>query len=192
MLSPDLRAIRELGVLAGIRCMQGSTYVYDPRREQADQGLIADKPEQTVLAHAPGLEIERVEVRFDTARPSSPRAIRPGNGVCSSWRLVACGASCARRAPRSTACALASWGSGGSSATTRSGRLLDPHVAGVQYAANWPAAERLAAADAPSYRYNPHLGSARDSYKRVDITKSRLHHPEIAGRLWPTWKARRR
>jgi hypothetical protein len=42
---------------------------------------------------------------------------------------------------------------------------------------DWPPA------DAPSYRYNPHLGSARDAYKRIDITKSRLHHPEIAGRF---------
>ena len=114
-LSPDLRAIRELGVLAGIRCLQGATYVYDPRREQADQGLIADKPEQTVLAQAPGLEIERVEVQLrqgeavisarDSARRRRVFVLAPGrlrsitreagseiHNVCVSqlgeWRII--------------------------------------------------------------------------------------------------------
>jgi hypothetical protein len=114
-LSPDLRAIRELGVLAGIRCLQGSMYVYDPRREQADQGLIADKPEQTVLAQAPELEIERVEVQLrhgeavvsarDSARQRRVFVLLPGHlrsitreadseihNVCVSqlgdWRII--------------------------------------------------------------------------------------------------------
>jgi hypothetical protein len=37
--------------------------------------------------------------------------------------------------------------------------------------------------DAPSYRYDPHLGSPRDTYTRIDIKTSRLHHPELAGRF---------
>jgi len=42
---------------------------------------------------------------------------------------------------------------------------------------DWPPA------DAPSYHYDPHLGSPRDTYTRVDFAKSRLHHPELAGRF---------
>jgi hypothetical protein len=38
-------------------------------------------------------------------------------------------------------------------------------------------------AEAPTYRYNPHLGSPRDAYRRIDIRTSRLHHPELAGRF---------
>ena len=36
---------------------------------------------------------------------------------------------------------------------------------------------------APYYRYDPHLGSPRDSYKRVDFTKTRAHQPEMPARF---------
>lgn len=39
-------------------------------------------------------------------------------------------------------------------------------------------------ADAPLYyHYDPHLGSPRDPYKRVDFTRTRNHQPEVAGRF---------
>jgi hypothetical protein len=37
--------------------------------------------------------------------------------------------------------------------------------------------------DAPRYRYDPNLGSPKDTYTRVDIRTSRLGHPELAGRF---------
>jgi hypothetical protein len=46
-----------------------------------------------------------------------------------------------------------------------------------QPSSDWPPG------DAPSYRYDPHLGSPRDTYTRIDIKTSRLHHPELAGRF---------
>jgi hypothetical protein len=38
-------------------------------------------------------------------------------------------------------------------------------------------------ADAPYYRYDPHLGSPRDRYTRVDFLKTATHHPEMGGRF---------
>ncbi len=38
-------------------------------------------------------------------------------------------------------------------------------------------------ADAPRYHYDPHLGSPRDRYERVDFTRTRLHQPELPGRF---------
>jgi hypothetical protein len=38
-------------------------------------------------------------------------------------------------------------------------------------------------ADAPYYRYDPHLGSPRDRYTRVDFLKTATHHPELGGRF---------
>src|SRR5678816_150197 len=39
-------------------------------------------------------------------------------------------------------------------------------------------------ANAPLYyHYDPHLGSPRDPYKRVDFTRTRNHQPEVAGRF---------
>src|SRR5258705_326514 len=38
-------------------------------------------------------------------------------------------------------------------------------------------------ADAPHYHYDPHLGSPRDTYKRVDFVRTRSHQPEVAGRF---------
>jgi hypothetical protein len=38
-------------------------------------------------------------------------------------------------------------------------------------------------ADAPYYRYDPHLGSPRDAYKRVDFTRTQSHQPEQPGRF---------
>jgi hypothetical protein len=38
-------------------------------------------------------------------------------------------------------------------------------------------------ADAPYYRYDPHLGSPRDAYRRVDFTRTQSHQPEQPGRF---------
>jgi hypothetical protein len=38
-------------------------------------------------------------------------------------------------------------------------------------------------ADAPHYRYDPHLGSPRDRYRRVDFTQTPSHQPELPGRF---------
>jgi hypothetical protein len=38
-------------------------------------------------------------------------------------------------------------------------------------------------ANAPYYLYDPHLGSPRDTYKRVDFTRTRTHQPEVAARF---------
>jgi hypothetical protein len=38
-------------------------------------------------------------------------------------------------------------------------------------------------ADAPHYRYDPHLGSLRDEYQRVDFRRTRTHQPEQPGRF---------
>jgi hypothetical protein len=56
------QAVRVLGPVSGWRCVNLATYVYDPRRESADSGLVAEQPEAAVLNVASGTEIERVEV----------------------------------------------------------------------------------------------------------------------------------
>jgi hypothetical protein len=38
-------------------------------------------------------------------------------------------------------------------------------------------------ADAPYYLYDPHLGSPRDTYERVDFARTPNHQPELAGRF---------
>jgi hypothetical protein len=38
-------------------------------------------------------------------------------------------------------------------------------------------------AGATSYHYNPHLGSPRDEYRRVDFRSTRSHQPEQPGRF---------
>jgi hypothetical protein len=41
----------------------------------------------------------------------------------------------------------------------------------------------LPPADAPYYRYDPHLGNPRDKYRRVDFVRTRSHQPEQPGRF---------
>lgn len=38
-------------------------------------------------------------------------------------------------------------------------------------------------ADAPYYRYDPHLGSPRDTYRRVDFRRTPTFQPEMPGRF---------
>jgi len=38
-------------------------------------------------------------------------------------------------------------------------------------------------ADAPYYRYDPHLGNPRDKYRRVDFVRTLSHQPEQPGRF---------
>ncbi len=38
-------------------------------------------------------------------------------------------------------------------------------------------------ADTSYYRYDPHLGSPRDAYRRVDFTRTPAHQPELPGRF---------
>lgn len=57
-----LRAIRALGPTAGWRCASLATYVYDPRREQPDGALLAERPETALTDVHPEVVVERVEV----------------------------------------------------------------------------------------------------------------------------------
>jgi hypothetical protein len=59
-----LQAVRDLGPVAGWRCAESATYVYDPARERPDSTLLADAPEAQVLATVPWLEIDRVEANL--------------------------------------------------------------------------------------------------------------------------------
>jgi hypothetical protein len=58
---PLLQAVRELGPVGGWHCVEGPTYVYDPTREQPDSALIAQPPEDVVLALAPDQAIDHVD-----------------------------------------------------------------------------------------------------------------------------------
>lgn len=57
------QAMRELGPVGGWRCAQSGAgaYVYDPRRERPDSGLLADAPEATLRVAVPEVTVERVE-----------------------------------------------------------------------------------------------------------------------------------
>ncbi len=57
-------AVRELGPVSGWRCAQSDAYVYDPRRDGADSGLIDDAPEDLLKSVAPDQTAERVEVNL--------------------------------------------------------------------------------------------------------------------------------
>ena len=59
-----LDAVRTLGPISGWRCAQGATYVYDPRHDQPDRGLLAQPPEQTLAATVTGVEVEKVEANL--------------------------------------------------------------------------------------------------------------------------------
>jgi hypothetical protein len=57
-------AVRDLGPLAGWRCAESASYVYDPRHDRPDPTLLADAPEAEVRARAPSFEVDRVEVNL--------------------------------------------------------------------------------------------------------------------------------
>lgn len=59
-----LQSVPELGLVSGWRCAETPIYVYEPSRERADQTLLADPPEVTIMQHAPGAEIDRVEANL--------------------------------------------------------------------------------------------------------------------------------
>ena len=74
--------VRELGLVSGWRCMQSPVYTYEPSRERADQTLVAEVPEATVMQRVPGAEIDRVEADLhggDTLVWS--RALGPDGGL---------------------------------------------------------------------------------------------------------------
>lgn len=57
-----LRAMGTLGPAAGWRCASLATYVYDPRTEQPDGALLAERPETVVTEEHPDAVVERAEV----------------------------------------------------------------------------------------------------------------------------------
>ncbi|GAC1326278.1 MAG: hypothetical protein NVSMB2_25240 [Chloroflexota bacterium] len=57
-----LRAMRALGPIAGWRCVFVATYVYEPRTEQADAALLAERPELVVTEAHPEVTVQRAEV----------------------------------------------------------------------------------------------------------------------------------
>ena len=59
-----LQSVPELGLVSAWRCVEMPIYVYEPSRERADQTLLADLPEVTVMQHVPGAEIDRVEANL--------------------------------------------------------------------------------------------------------------------------------
>jgi hypothetical protein len=59
-----VQAVRELGPISGSRCAQSDPYVYDPRHEHADSGLISEPPEDTLSTIDPGVTAEKVEVNL--------------------------------------------------------------------------------------------------------------------------------
>jgi hypothetical protein len=59
-----VQAARELGPISGWRCAQSEPYVYDPRKERADSGLIDEAPEAVLKSVAPELTAEKVEVNL--------------------------------------------------------------------------------------------------------------------------------
>jgi hypothetical protein len=76
-----LQAVRDLGPLAGWRCAQASTYVYDPSRERPDSTLLSEPPEARVLAQVPWLEVDKVEanLRGGDTLVSAHTSIEPGD-----------------------------------------------------------------------------------------------------------------
>jgi len=59
-----VQAVRELGPISGWRCAQSEPYVYDPRKERADSGLIGEAPEDLLKSVAPDQTAEKVEVNL--------------------------------------------------------------------------------------------------------------------------------
>jgi len=76
-----LQAVRDLGPLAGWRCAQASTYVYDPSHERPDSTLLSEPPEARVLAQVPWLEVDKVEanLRGGDTLVSAHSSIEPGD-----------------------------------------------------------------------------------------------------------------
>jgi hypothetical protein len=59
------QAVHDLGPISGWRCAQsGGTYVYDPRRDRPDRGLLAEPPEDMLGLAAPQVTVERVEANL--------------------------------------------------------------------------------------------------------------------------------
>jgi hypothetical protein len=54
-------AVRELGPVAGWRCVFLATYVYDPSAEAPDSTLLEEAPETRLSQTVRGVKIERVE-----------------------------------------------------------------------------------------------------------------------------------
>jgi hypothetical protein len=76
-----LHAVHDLGPLAGWRCAQAPTYVYDPSHERPDSTLIAEAPEARVLAQVPWLQVDKVEanLRGGDTLVSAHSSLEPGD-----------------------------------------------------------------------------------------------------------------
>jgi hypothetical protein len=61
-----LSAMRELGPISGWRCVESTTYAYDPNREQPDSTLLSAPPEAAVLELVRGVPVDTVEVDLST------------------------------------------------------------------------------------------------------------------------------
>lgn len=59
-----LQAVRDLGPVAGWRCVESASYSYDPSHERPDTTLLSEPPEARVLAQVPWLEVDRVEANL--------------------------------------------------------------------------------------------------------------------------------
>jgi hypothetical protein len=58
-------AVRELGPVTGWRCAQsGTDYIYDPRRDRPDSGLLSEAPEELLSVAVPQVTVERVETNL--------------------------------------------------------------------------------------------------------------------------------
>jgi hypothetical protein len=68
LMSPPYEPLRasvaQLGPVAGWRCAETATYVYDPRHGQPDETLLDEPPETTLQSSYPDLEIQRIEVNL--------------------------------------------------------------------------------------------------------------------------------
>lgn len=76
-----VQAVRDLGPLAGWRCAEMATYVYDPTHERPDSTLLSEAPEARVLAQVPWLEVDRVEanLRGGDTLVSAHGSVEPGS-----------------------------------------------------------------------------------------------------------------
>lgn len=59
-----VQAVRDLGPVAGWRCVESASYSYDPSHERPDSTLLSEPPEARVLAEVPWLEVDRVEANL--------------------------------------------------------------------------------------------------------------------------------
>jgi hypothetical protein len=59
-----VQAVRDLGPVAGWRCVDSASYSYDPSHERPDSTLLSEPPEARVLAQVPWLEVDRVEANL--------------------------------------------------------------------------------------------------------------------------------